>query len=126
MKAYKYLPHRPPFVYLDEVEITESGRAGKGIRRVPFNEPSVKGSGFLPSVFIIEAMAQLSGIISGKEAGILAGVRDFEFYGPVEAGETLALQSRLESSFGGLYIFRCEAHASGKPSAAGKVVLQLK
>ncbi len=77
-------------------------------------------------MFIIEAMAQLSGIVSGRRGGaFLSAIKDLEFSGDVHAGMSLELESELEGEFGGLFIFLCRASADGVAVATGRVVLKL-
>jgi len=123
---HEILPHRYPFIFLDRVDIIE-GDSGKGLKLIATNEPYVNEDGILSRVFIIEAMAQLSGIVSGKRGGgVLAGIRGFEYFSDVFSGETLIIESKKEGSFGGLYIFNCRASVGQREVAEGKVILQLE
>lgn len=126
ISAGEVLPHRYPFLLLDAVEIKEENKAGRGIKRITGTEPYVQDGGTLSHVFVVEAMAQLSGIVSGRKGGgVLAGIKEMEFVGQPKAGQSLTIESRCEGTFGGLYIFYCEAQADESLCARGKVILQL-
>src|SRR3972149_5537691 len=126
MEARLLLPHRYPFVLLDTVEVTEEGRSGRGLKLITAGETCVGEDGVMGQAFIIEAMAQVSGVASGrKEGGFLAGMGDIEFLAPGSAEQGLVINSTIEGAFGGLYIFYCEAFSDGELAAKGKVILQL-
>ena len=63
----KVLPHRYPFVFLDKMEIVESGVKGIGYKNVTINEPFFQGhfpqKPVMPGVLQIEAMAQSAGFV---------------------------------------------------------------
>lgn len=124
MDPFEYLPHRHPFVMLDRADIIEQGRQAKGIKHLTCNDMAVDSTGAMPQAYIIEAMAQLSGIASSKkESSMLAGLRDIKFSGTAHAGDTLELESTLERTFSGLYFFQCRASVSGNLIADGGLIL---
>ena len=63
----KTLPHRYPFLLVDRVLEYESGKRVVGIKNVTINEPFFQGHfpghAIMPGVLIIEAMAQVGGIL---------------------------------------------------------------
>ena len=63
----KILPHRYPFLLVDKVVEFEPGKRAVGIKCVTANEPQFTGHfpdrPIMPGVLMIEAMAQLGGII---------------------------------------------------------------
>ncbi len=66
----KYLPHRYPFLLVDRILEIEEGRRIVGLKNVTFNEPFFQGhfpqSPVMPGVLIIEAMAQVGGVLAYK------------------------------------------------------------
>jgi len=65
----KVLPHRYPFLLVDKVTELEPGKRVKGIKNVTANEPFFQGhfpgNPIMPGVLIIEAMAQVGGVLAG-------------------------------------------------------------
>lgn len=102
----KLIPHRYPFLLVDTVVELEAGKRGVGIKNVTANEPFFQGHfpdfPIMPGVLIVEALAQLSGIIlasSGEhegKIGLFAGIDNVRFKRQVKPGDTL----RLEMSVG--------------------------
>ena len=63
----KAIPHRYPFLLIDKVTITEPDKSAVGIKSVSGNEPFFQGHfpghPIMPGVLIIEAMAQVGGML---------------------------------------------------------------
>jgi len=64
----KILPHRYPFLLVDRITELEPEKRVKGIKNVTFNEPffpgHFPGRPIMPGVLIIEAMAQVGGVLA--------------------------------------------------------------
>jgi beta-hydroxyacyl-ACP dehydratase FabZ len=62
------LPHRYPFLLVDRITELEFGKKVVGIKNVTCNEPFFQGhfpgSPIMPGVLILEAMAQVGGILA--------------------------------------------------------------
>ena len=99
------LPHRYPMLMVDRIiELGEDSIVG--IKNVTANEPHFTGHfpGFpvMPGVLIIEAMAQVGGILVGKVAPhtrgrvmFLASVQEAKFRRPVVPGDQLRIEMKL-------------------------------
>ena len=74
----KILPHRYPFLLIDQVRDIDPGKSGVGIKNVTFNEPHFQGHfpghPVMPGVLIIEAMAQTSAVLIGASRGVTDGL----------------------------------------------------
>lgn len=124
MKPFDVLPHRHPFIMPDAVVVVEEGRKAKGKKYLTGNDPVTGPDGTFPEVYIIETMAQVSGIASGRrEPSMLAALSRMAFAGRACAGDLLEIESVLERKLGSLCIFSCRATVSGKTIAEGGVVL---
>ncbi len=66
-KIMQYLPHRYPMLLVDRIIEFESGKRIVGIKNVTINEPFFQGHypdhPIMPGVLIIEAMAQVGGLL---------------------------------------------------------------
>ena len=73
----KILPHRYPFLLVDRVTELEEWKRVVGIKNVSINEPFFQGhfpgNPIMPGVLIIEAMAQVGGILAGLSIPGLSG-----------------------------------------------------
>jgi len=97
------LPHRYPFLLVDRVEEMEIGRRVVGIKNVTVNEPFFQGHfpdrPIMPGVLILEAMAQVGGILAfksvpptGRPVVYLTGVDKAKFRKPVGPGDQLRFE----------------------------------
>jgi len=124
MRPSELLPHRYPVFMLDTAEVVEKNRQAKGTRRVTMNDPLLLPGGTLPQVYVIESMAQISGIASGRVGGSLfAAINGLSFSGTAMAGDTLEVESTVERNIGGLYSFTARAIVGANIIAEGGILL---
>ncbi|OLE42326.1 MAG: 3-hydroxyacyl-[acyl-carrier-protein] dehydratase FabZ [Nitrospirae bacterium 13_1_20CM_2_62_14] len=97
------LPHRYPFLLVDRITELEAGRRIAGIKNVTANEPFFQGHfpdrPIMPGVLIIEAMAQVGGVLAfksvpptGRPVVYLTGVDKARFRKPVVPGDQLRFE----------------------------------
>ena len=103
-KIREYLPHRYPFLLVDKILEIEVPKRIVGIKNVTVNEPQFTGHfpalPIFPGVLILEAMAQVGGILLieslnleiGKYAILYAGVDGARFKRPVVPGDTMVIE----------------------------------
>jgi len=103
-KIMEYLPHRYPFLLVDRILEIEVPKRIIGIKNVTINEPQFTGHfptlPIFPGVLILEAMAQVGGILLieslkleiGKYAILYAGVDGARFKRPVMPGDTMIIE----------------------------------
>ncbi|MBI5562103.1 MAG: 3-hydroxyacyl-ACP dehydratase FabZ [Deltaproteobacteria bacterium] len=124
------LPHGYPFRFIDRV-LSIGGGKGAAIKNVTANEAFLqghfKGNPIMPGAVIIEALAQLAGLVmnEGGEAqgAYLAQVRDMRFRRPVTPGDRVELFAELDGGFPQMSIFRVSASVDGVAVAEGEVVM---
>ena len=118
----KYLPHREPFLFVDEViEVTENKEihATKYINEDEyFLNGHFPNNPIFPGVIIIEALGQASGILGfvsmnkTPEEGsiyVLAGVDKVRFRKRIRPGDNIDLFSKVVSEKRGIWKFDCRA-----------------
>jgi UDP-3-O-[3-hydroxymyristoyl] N-acetylglucosamine deacetylase/3-hydroxyacyl-[acyl-carrier-protein] dehydratase len=100
------MPHRYPFLLVDRITRLEEGRMIEGIKNVTINEPFFQGhfpgQPIMPAVLIIEAMAQVGGLLllhsvedpSGKLMYFM-GIDGARFRRPVTPGDQLRFELTL-------------------------------
>jgi beta-hydroxyacyl-ACP dehydratase FabZ len=122
------LPHRYPFLLVDRIEELESERV-VGIKNVTVNEPFFAGHfpdyPVMPGVLIIEAMAQVAGVLvlSGipdrkSKLVLLAGVDGAKFRKPVRPGDQLRMEMKILRSRASM------AKVSGTATVDGAIVAE--
>lgn len=100
------LPHRYPFLLVDRIKELEPDRRIVGIKNVTVNEPFFQGHfpgrPVMPGVLIIEAMAQVGGVLAFKSVGptgkpvvYLTGIDGAKFRRPVVPGDQLRFEVDL-------------------------------
>jgi 3-hydroxyacyl-[acyl-carrier-protein] dehydratase len=99
------LPHRYPFALVDRVISFEPGRKAVAIKNVSINEPQFQGHfpgrPLMPGVLIVEAMAQVGGLIVTqmpdlpKGLFVFAGIDGVRFRRPVVPGDQLLITCEL-------------------------------
>jgi 3-hydroxyacyl-[acyl-carrier-protein] dehydratase len=125
------LPHRPPFIFIDEVTEIEPGRSAKATKRFsteePFLEGHFPGNPIIPGVLIAEALAQTAGIAIGGPGRnfLLTAIRAMKFLRPVRPGEQIDLSAECLGEMNGLAQCAVRATCQGQPVAEGQLVLAL-
>jgi beta-hydroxyacyl-ACP dehydratase FabZ len=100
------LPHRYPMLLVDRILDMNETRI-VGIKNVSMNEPFFMGHfpdfPVMPGVLIIEAMAQVAGVLVLKSLGgrneklvLLASVEEAKFRKPVIPGDQLKIEMTVE------------------------------
>ncbi|EDP76236.1 (3R)-hydroxymyristoyl-(acyl carrier protein) dehydratase [Hydrogenivirga sp. 128-5-R1-1] len=104
LEIMNILPHRYPILLVDRIVEYEEGKRIVGIKNVSVNEPVFQGHfpGFplFPGVYVLEAMAQVGGILMikslnleiGKYAIVFAGIDGARFKRPVFPGDQIRME----------------------------------
>src|SRR6218665_3841432 len=113
VQALSALPHGPSFRFVDEVVSLDPGVSATGRWTLKgdeaFLEGHFPGNPLLPGVIMIEALAQLGGILAQSDRGEnplknvrLSAVRQFKILGSIPPGETLTLSAKRDAVMPGL------------------------
>ena len=96
----KYIPHRPPFLFVDRVLYFDVEKGVITAERELCKEEFFFQGHFpekpiMPGVLIVEALAQVGAIYITKKGvqglKVLIGVQDFKFRKPVYPGDTMKM-----------------------------------
>ncbi len=134
-EIHEYLPHRHPFLFVDRVTAVESGKLITGYKNVSINESFFEGHfpgmPILPGVYILEAMAQISGILgfvttdkkpSENLVHYFAGTNKVRFKRPVVPGDQLVLESEILSAKHNIWKFNCRALVDGELACVAEIM----
>ncbi|ERN42339.1 beta-hydroxyacyl-[acyl carrier protein] dehydratase FabZ [Rubidibacter lacunae KORDI 51-2] len=104
---HKLLPHRYPFALVDRILEYVPQQYALGLKNVSFNEPHfpghIPGYPIMPGVLIVEAMAQVGGVVLTQLPGMegsffaFAGIEKARFRRPVVPGDQLIMRVELLS-----------------------------
>jgi len=130
-----YLPHRYPFLLVDRVLEVVPGERVRGYKNVTINEEfflgHFPGHPVMPGVLIVEAMAQLSGVLAFETKNrrpadgftyYLAGVDAARFKRPVVPGDQLMMESRILADKRGVMKFACKAFVDGELTCSAEIL----
>jgi beta-hydroxyacyl-ACP dehydratase FabZ len=104
----KFLPHRYPFLLVDRIVELEPPRRIVGLKNVTINEQFFQGhfpgAPVMPGVLIIEAMAQVAGVMiyrdmrddeKNRKLIYFTGIENAKFRRPVVPGDQLRIEMEL-------------------------------
>ncbi|MCB1846056.1 MAG: 3-hydroxyacyl-ACP dehydratase FabZ [Halieaceae bacterium] len=131
----KYLPHRYPFLLVDRVVEFVPGESILGYKNLSANEAFFEGhfpdKPIMPGVLILEAMAQIAGILGFKSKGktpedgsiyYFAAADDVRFKRPCVPGDRIMLRARLLSERRGIARFEVSAEVDGELAASAVIL----
>ena len=116
----EFLPHGPEFRFLDKVSSLTPGKEGVGEYHVRGDESFLRGhfpgEPIFPGVLLVEAAAQLAGVVAQSDPTIpaltglkLAALRGAKFTGAARPGDVVQLEARVTGRLGNL--IQAEARA---------------
>ena len=107
------LPHGPEFRFVDQITALEHGVSGLGSYTITGDEPFLKGHfpgrSMWPGVIMIEAIAQLGGVIAQTDPAHppfsdlrLTSVKNAKILGTAFPGDVLTIEAAVEGRMGNL------------------------
>ncbi|WLR48940.1 3-hydroxyacyl-ACP dehydratase FabZ [Halobacillus litoralis] len=130
------IPHRYPFLLIDQVEEIVEGERAVGYKNVTMNEPFFRGHfpdyPVMPGVLITEAMAQMGAVAMLKKEenqGKLAfftGIDKCRFKRQVKPGDRLKLEVEIVRLKGPVGKGKATASVDGEVACEAEIMFALK
>jgi 3-hydroxyacyl-[acyl-carrier-protein] dehydratase len=123
--ALRTLPHGPEFRFIDRLISLTPGKEGVGEYRVRGDEPFLRGhfpgEPIFPGVLLVEAAAQLAGIVAQSDPSIpplrnlkLAALSAVKIPGSLCPGETMRVHAGIVGRLAGLVQARAQIHVQDR------------
>jgi beta-hydroxyacyl-ACP dehydratase FabZ len=136
----KYLPHRYPFLMVDRITELEPGKRIVGFKNVTANEEYFQGhfpeNPVMPGVLIIEAMAQVGGILAratvsegldkaGSQSIYFMSIDKVKFRRPVVPGDQLRFELTPLRTGNRIWKMEGKAYVEGSLAAEAEFMAQI-
>lgn len=137
---YKSIPHRPPFLFVDEiVEVTENSALCRRTLRADefFYEGHYPGNPITPGVLLCESVFQCGAIYLVKKwermgadspqgkTPVLSRIQDARFKRMVKPGDTVEIEAIFKEELRGFQFMRGTVRKDGKVALQVEFVLTL-
>ena len=132
--ALSLLPHGAEFRFIDRLTQLNPGCRGLGEYTVRGDEPFLRGhfpgEPIFPGVLLVEAAAQLAGVVAQSDPTIpplknlkLTAFRQVKILGSAKPGETILLEATITGRLGNLIQAQTTARVSGAVVLTAEVTL---
>ena len=116
----KLIPHRKPFLFIEECKIIETGKIGESFRTFHENEYFFEGhfpnNPIVPGVVIVEAMAQTAGVVvsenlinNDEQSVLFMSIHKAKFRKPVLPNYKIRFYVELSNNIKNVYKFMGKA-----------------
>jgi 3-hydroxyacyl-[acyl-carrier-protein] dehydratase len=132
--ALKLLPHGPEFRFIDRLLSLTPGKEGVGEYLVRGDEPFLRGhfpgDPMMPGVLLVEAAAQLAGVVAQSDPAIpplpdlkLTAMRSVKVLGAALPGEVLRIKTQIAGRLGNLIQARAWASVRSETVLTAEITL---
>ncbi|MEM9252043.1 MAG: UDP-3-O-acyl-N-acetylglucosamine deacetylase [Planctomycetota bacterium] len=131
----RMLPHRYPMQLVDRVVEVDGDQRAVGVKNVTINEPFFQGhypgTPIMPGVLIVEAMAQLSGVLIGQrlentgKLAMLLSLDRVKLRRRVVPGDQLVMEAEAVRVRSRIAHMRCRAYVGEEMAAEAEVKFML-
>ena len=132
--ALNLLPHGAEFRFLDRLLELDPGKTGVGEYCLQGDEPFLRGhfpgDPLLPGVLLVEAVAQLAGVVAQSDPAIaplpglkLTALRNVKILATARPGEVVRLEARITGRLGNLIQAQATASINGQPGLQAELTL---
>jgi len=128
------LPHGPEFRFVDKLLSLTPGKEGVGEYRVRGDEPFLRGhfpgDPLFPGVLLVEAAAQLAGVVVQSDPQIaplsdlkLTALRNVKILGTARPSQTIQLEAHIVGRLANLVQAQVQASVSGETVMTAQLTL---
>ncbi len=127
----RIMPHRYPMLLVDRVIEIDGDRRAVGVKNVSINEPFFQGhypgTPIMPGVLIVEAMAQLGGLLMSRKLehtgkiAVLLSLDKVKLRRPVTPGDQLVLEAEAVRASSRTGALNCKAYVGDKLAAEAQI-----
>lgn len=133
----KVLPHRYPFLLVDRILEIEEGKRIVGLKNVTINEPFFQGHfpghPIMPGVLIVEAMAQVGGMLlmrtiedPGSKVVYFMSLDNIKFRRPVKPGDQIRFELEVLQLRGSICKMRGMGYVDGEVVAQADMAAMIR
>jgi 3-hydroxyacyl-[acyl-carrier-protein] dehydratase len=133
-RALNLLPHGAEFRFLDRLVRLNPGQSGEGEYKIRGDEFFLRGhfpgEPIFPGVLLVEAAAQLAGVVAQSDPNIpplknlkLTAMRNVKILGAAKPGEIILLEAKITGRLGGLIQTQATAIVNGQAVLQAELVL---
>ena len=133
-QALARLPHGPEFRFLDRLIHLQPGKQGSGEYTVRGDQPFLRGhfpgEPVLPGVLLVEAAAQLAGVVAQSDPSCaplpglkLTGLRAVKILGTARPGQVVHLEAQITGRLGPLIQAQATATVDDKTVLQADLIL---
>jgi len=133
-KALSLLPHGAEFRFVDRLLELEPGKRGVGEYRVRGDEPFLRGhfpgNPLMPGVLLVEAVAQLAGVVAQSDPAVLpssglklAALRAVKISGTARPRDVIRIEAQVTGRLGNLIQARAMAYVGEKLVLSAELTL---
>jgi 3-hydroxyacyl-[acyl-carrier-protein] dehydratase len=134
----EHLPHRYPFILVDRILAMDLGKTITGLKNVTINEPFFQGhfpgKPIMPGVLILEAMAQVGGVLAvasmddslKRPLMYFMGIDGVKFRKPVIPGDQLIIDAAITKQRAKIMKFSCSAKVQDQLVAEAQLMATLE
>ena len=112
----KLIPHRNPFLFIEELRVIEKGKIGESFRTFEEDEYFFEGhfpdNPIVPGVVIVEAMAQTAGVVvsenlknNNDQSVLFMSINKAKFRKPVLPNHKIKFYVEMTNNFKNVYKF---------------------
>ena len=133
-RALSLLPHGAEFRFVTRLTELDPGKSGTGEYTVRGDEPFLRGhfpgEPIFPGVLLVEAAAQLVGVVAQSDPKIgpltglkLTALRNVKIFGAAKPGETIRLEARVAGRLNNLVQAQANASVDGRKLLQAEITL---